>query len=68
MLDDARRPANVRRSSRLATVSVVAVIRSRTCNPVLTPTAIIVTMIAASDVTPYDGLWTSEGYPIQIDA
>jgi hypothetical protein len=36
-------------------------------NPVLTPTAIIVTMIAANDVVPYDGLWTSEGYPIHIE-
>jgi quercetin dioxygenase-like cupin family protein len=50
------------------TVSFSQGVQHSMYNPVLTPTAIIVTMIAASAVVPYDGLWTSEGYPIQIDA
>ena len=50
------------------TVSFSQGVQHSMYNPVLIPTAIIVTMIADSTVVPYDGLWTSEGYPIQIDA
>ena len=37
-------------------------------NPVDRPTSIIVTTFAPSDVVPFDGLWTSEGYPITVES
>jgi quercetin dioxygenase-like cupin family protein len=37
-------------------------------NPILEPTSIVITMVGAGDAVPYDGLWTSEGYPIEVEA
>jgi quercetin dioxygenase-like cupin family protein len=50
------------------TVSFSQGVQHSLYNPVLSPTAIIVTMIAANDVVPYNGLWTSEGYPIRVES
>lgn len=36
-------------------------------NPVTVPTSIIVTMISPDDEEPFQGLWTSQGWPVVLD-
>jgi hypothetical protein len=35
-------------------------------NPVTEDTVLIITMISNKEHVPFDGLWTSEGYPIIV--
>jgi quercetin dioxygenase-like cupin family protein len=37
-------------------------------NPVTEDTVLIISMISSSKTIPFDGLWTSEGYPIIVTA
>jgi hypothetical protein len=37
-------------------------------NPVTEDTILIISMISAKALIPFDGLWTSEGYPIIVTA